>query len=414
MLHDHTNERKIGYVLKRYPRYSETFIVNEILAHEASGLAIEIFALRPPCDTHFQNAISRVRAPVTYIPSAGVKTVDLWDEIQAAAVDLPDLWGNLASAAGEDAFTVFQSVVLARLVKQNGVTQLHAHFATSVASVARLAAAFVGIPFTFTAHAKDIFHESVVPDDLKRKLDSASGVVTVSQYNREFLSRSFGSIADRVETIYNGIDLHTFNYSSPERRDPKIVAVGRLVEKKGFDDLIDACAILADQGERFECLIIGAGELDLHLREKVDRTRLANIVRFLGPQPQTEVIRIVQSSAVLAAPCVVGLDGNRDGLPTVLLEAMALGTPCVATDVTGIPEVVQHNNTGLITAQHDPLALARAIKELISRDHFRVRIAENARRLIESSFDIEKNAALLRDLFERVAVSDQVVKRRAA
>ena len=144
---------KIGYVVKRYPRYSETFIVNEILAHEATGMEIEIFSLRPPSDTHFQDAISRVKAPVHYLSTQGVRLPEFWTAIEEAAEILPDLWSQLKQAKGEVPAEIFQAITLAKLASEKELDGLHAHFATSSTAVARLAAHLAGIPFTFTAHA---------------------------------------------------------------------------------------------------------------------------------------------------------------------------------------------------------------------------------------------------------------------
>ena len=389
---------RVGYVVKRYPRYSETFVVNEVLAHEAAGLAVEIFSLRPPSDAYFQDQIARVRAPVTYLPSDGVKAADFWAALEAAA-ELPGFAAGLAAARGEDAVAVHQAARLGLLARKRGVTHLHAHFATSATTVARLAAAFGGLTYTFTAHAKDIFHDSVRPDDLGRKLRDAAGVVTVSDFNRDHLRAAYGRDAARVTRVYNGLDLAGFPYRSPDDRPPRVVAVGRLVEKKGFGDLIDACALLAGRGRRFACQVIGGGEQEAELRERVKRLNLHDSVELLGPRPQSEVIRAVQGAAVLAAPCVVGSDGNRDGLPTVLLEAMALGTPCVATDVTGIPEVLRDGGTGLMVPQNDPPALADALERLFDDAALRVRLAGAARALVEAEFEVHRNAAQVRTLF---------------
>lgn len=392
---------RIGYILKRYPRYSETFIVTEILAHEAAGLEIEIFSLRPPEDTHFQDAIARVRAPVTYLSADdGLKGSDLWLAMEQASQSLPGLWAALEIAHGEDVRQVYQAVRLAGQVRLKGIDHLHAHFATSATTVARLAAHFANVPYTFTAHAKDIFHDSVQPVDLHRKLRDAAAIVTVSDYNTEFLQRTYGSAAQNIRRIYNGLELERFPYADPYHRPPRIVSVGRLIEKKGFQDLIDACAILAERGREFTCEIVGAGELEAVLRSQVARLGLTSIVELLGPRPQAEVLALVQSGALFAAPCVVGEDGNRDGLPTVLLEAMALGTPCISTDVTGIPEVLRDGVTGLMVPQHDPLALAEAIERLLSDPGLRVRLALPARRQIEAKFSSDHNAALLRQLFQ--------------
>ena len=394
-----TDTPRVGYVVKRYPRYSETFIVNEILAHEAAGLDIDIFSLYPPNDDHFQDVISQVRAPVTYLTPYGLKAADLWAAIREAADLLPGAWPGLQAARDEDSRDVYQALLLARATRLRHIEHLHAHFATSATTVARLAALFAGIPYTFTAHAKDIFHESVQPDDLRRKLQDASAVVTVSDFNLQHLRATYGSAADHVRRIYNGIHPDHFPFTSPEARPPLIMGVGRLVEKKGFADLIDACALLARKQVQFRCLIIGTGELEEDLRAQIGQQGLDSQVELLGPKPQAEVIRLVSSAAVLAAPCVVGSDGNRDGLPTVLLEAMSLGTPCVATDVTGIPEALFHGETGLMVRQHDPQQLAESIESLLNDDELRVRLATAARRLIEEEFDVHRNAARVRELF---------------
>ncbi len=390
---------RIGYVVKRWPRYSETFIVNEILAHETAGLAIEIFALYPPNDTHFQDTIARVRAPVTYLPALGAKLVDFWAAIQETAAVIPDLWPRLELVTGEDAADVYQGVRLAGEVRRRGIRHLHAHFASIPASVARVASHLAGVPYSFTAHAKDIFHESVQPEALRRRLADAAAVVTVSDYNVEYLRAEHGAAIAHVQRIYNGLDLSRFKFAAPGARPPLIVSVGRLIEKKGFADLIDACSILMGRGRNFACEIIGEGELELALRAQVTQLGLQGHVVFLGPLPQKELFGRVQRAAAFAAPCVVGDDGDRDGLPTVLLEAMALGTPCVSTDVTGIPEVLRHDETGLRVPQHDPARLAAALERLLDDAALRQRLAGRAHSLIETEFDICHNAARQRALF---------------
>jgi len=393
---------RVGYVLKRYPRYSETFIVNEILAHESAGMEVEIFALRHPNDEHFQDSIARVRAPVSYLAAADLGVSRFWSELDRVS-RVPGGAGFVGSARGERAQEVYQAMRLARAVAERGIDHLHAHFATSAAAVARLAAHLASVPYTFTTHAKDIFHESVDADDYRRKLEEAAGVVTVSDYNLRYLRERYGGAASHVKRVYNGMHLDRFSYTSPADRPRSIVAVGRLVEKKGFGDLITACKILLDRGCEFACRIVGGGELREALAAQVVDLGLTEQVVLTGSRPQDEVITLIRNAAVFAAPCVVGGDGNRDGLPTVLLEAMALGTPCVSTDVTGIPEVVRDGDTGLMIGQGDPASLAGALEGLLGGADARVRLAENARRLIEAEFDIHTNAARLRALFESVA-----------
>ncbi|WP_416673910.1 glycosyltransferase family 4 protein [Egbenema bharatensis] len=394
---------KVGYVLKRYPRYSETFIVSEILAHEAAGLEVKIFALHPPLDGHFQNIISQVRAPVQYLFSHDLRGSTLWRVFHEASEIIPDLWDKLKFAQGEDVHRVHKAIQLACEVRQTGITHLHAHFATSATVVARLASYFADIPYSFTTHAKDIFHESVNFEEYGKKLQDAASVITVSDYNVNYLQQVYGTRSNKVQRIYNGLDLQTFTYQSPQHRSPKILAVGRLVEKKGFSVLIDACHELRSQKVPFTCQIAGTGELEAALRTKIADLELQNRVELIGPRPQSELINLVRSAAVLAAPCTIGTDSNRDGLPTVLLEAMALGTPCIATDVTGIPEVLHHEQTGLMVPQNDPIALAESLKRLLTDSHLRVQLATRARQVIEQDFDIHRNAAHLRTVFRSAA-----------
>ncbi len=394
---------KVAYVVKRYPRFSETFIVNELLAHQEAGAEMEIFALRPPNDTHFQDSIARVRAPVTYLPHAGIRARDLWSEIRRYEGRVDVLAGGLVEGVRADVVDVHQALVLARHIEERGIGHLHAHFGTSATSVARLASAFAGIGFSFTAHAKDIFHEEVDPADLVSKMAAAETVVTVSDYNAahlQALAEEHGARAPTIRRIYNGLDLDSFEFRPPADRRRLVVGVGRLVEKKGFEDLIDACALLARRGVDFGCRIIGTGALEQALERRIVERGLTGCVELTGPMPQNVMREEVRSAAVLAAPCVIGEDGNRDGLPTTLLEAMALGTSCVSTDVTGIPEAVRDGETGLIVAQHDPKQLAAALESLLEEESLRGRLATNARRLIESEFDVRKSTERLREVFD--------------
>jgi len=389
---------RIGYVVKRYPRYSETFVVGEIASHEAAGLEVEVFSIMPPNDTHFQEAIARVRAPVQYIPYHGVKAVDFWAALDGAAATLPGFWAAMEAARGEDVLAVFQGALIACAVRERGIQHLHAHFATAAASAARLASHFAKVPYTFTAHAKDVFHDTVRPDDLRRKLADAGATVTVSDYNRDYLKRAYGAAAARVERIYNGLDLELFPDASPADRAPLIIAVGRLVEKKGFADLVDACAMLLGRGVAFECDIIGTGPLEPALQALIRDRGLEQRVHLLGPRPRSEVVAMVCDASAFAAPCVVAADGDRDGLPTVLVEAMALGTPCVSTDVTGIPELLG-DDCGILVPQRDPARLATALDRLLTDGALRVRLATRARRRVETDFDIRCTAARLRAIF---------------
>lgn len=390
---------RIAYVLKRYPRFSETFIVNEILAHEAAGVDMSIFALRPTADTHFQHAIADVKAPVTHLRYGGIKAETVWAEMLRCGKEFSNLWTELPRASGYVVSEVYQALQLARAVRDREIEHLHAHFGTSAASVARLASLLTGVPYTFTAHAKDIFHEYVDEDLLGRKLADAAAVVTVSEFNVGDLCNRFQESANKIHRIYNGLHLDNFPYSSPQNRPPQIVAVGRLVEKKGFGDLITACELLAKSEIDFHCKIIGGGDLQQALHNQIVTLGLQQKVELVGPQPQQEVLKTIRESSVCVAPCVTASTGDRDGLPTILLEAMATGTACLATTVTGIPELIQHEETGLLAPEGEPATLALQLKRLLVDGQLQLKLSAAGRALIEEQFDVRKSTLRMRELF---------------
>lgn len=405
---------RIGYVLKRYPRFSETFVVNEILAHEAAGLPVEILALRPVTEPHFQEALARVRAPVTYIPERLHDPAAPWALLLAARERLPGFWDAFRRVEHADAEDVAQAIQVALLAQANGIVHLHAHFATLATTVARLAASFAGITYSFTAHAKDIYHRYDEPVRLALKLRDAAHAVTVSDYNLRHLRTTHGTEAARLVRIYNGLDLARLPWEDPGIRPPAILAVGRLVEKKGFDVLVEACRILRGRGSPFTARVIGEGPERAVLAAQIERSGLAGVVTLAGAQPQAEVFAAMRGAAVLAMPSVVSENGDRDGLPTVLLEAMALGTPCVASDVTGLPELVRDGETGLCVPEGDPDRLADAIERLLGDAALRSRLARAARARVERDFDIHRNAARLRALFHDAVAARSAARRSAA
>jgi glycosyltransferase involved in cell wall biosynthesis len=395
------SETATAYVLKMYPRFSETFIVSEILAREAAGERIEIFALRPPNDPRFHSELARVKAPVTYIDRPQ-KTLDLWESFRKAeAAGLAGaLSRNLAQLTAAEADDAAQAIILATCLQDRNIGHMHVHFANAAATVARLASAMTGIPFSFTAHAVDLFHESVRIDDLRTKLEEAHHAVTISHYNFRYLRRLFPAATSRLHLVRNGMDLDRFPYRDPRPLGTtvRVAAVGRLVEKKGFQYLLPAAAELLEQGVRLEVRIAGTGLLAEELEDTIERLRLSEHVRLIGPLTQDEVHELLDSSDIFVAPCVVGADGNADGMPTVLLEAMATGVPCISTAVTGIPEAVRNGQTGILTIPGDPHLLARAMRQMAAPGTDRVLLARNARSLIEREYDVRQQAEALRSL----------------
>lgn len=391
----------VGYVLKMYPRFSETFIVSEILAREAAGERLVIFSLRPSSDTRFHAELAQVKAPVIHLPRTS-NASKLWQQL-AGAADTPDLGIGIQRRISElleaDVDDAFQAVMLARAAQQHGVTHLHAHFASVATTVARLAGAVAGIPYSFTAHAKDIFHEEVDQDELERKFAEAHHSVTISEYNQRDLHSRFPAATGRLHLVRNGLNLEKFPYR-PERSAraaPRILAVGRLVEKKGFSLLIEAVARLRESGVPVQADIAGDGPLAAQLEEQIAVLGLQDEVHLLGARTQAEVSELMGHHDVFAAPFVVGSDGNADGLPTVLLEAMARGIRCVAAGVTAVGEVIRSAETGWLVPSGDVDALTRALAEAL-RPADRSAMTDAARALVEREFDSVRQAAELRAL----------------
>ncbi|MBE2234841.1 MAG: glycosyltransferase [Anaerolinea sp.] len=400
----------IAYILKMYPRFSETFIVNEILELERQGVDVRIYSLRKPDDGRFHPNLARVKANVVYAPQypqmepERVRAAHL-----AVAAARPAEYAalrahaeGLAQPFGLKRF--LQAGVIAAHLLRQPVDALHAHFASSATRVANMAARLTGIPYSFTAHAKDIFHQEVSPASLQAKMADARFVVTVSRFNQAYLRQIQNGGGGDVRCLYNGVDLRHFKPNPRVAREPGLIlSVGRLVEKKGFALLLHACALLAQRGLDFRCQIIGGGEQHAALTRLIGELGLAGHVTLAGPQPQDAVLAAYQRAALFALPCIVAADGNRDGLPTVLLEAMATGLPVVASTVTGNPEIVEHGVDGLLVPPEDAPALADALARLLQDQALRGALGAAARRKVERCFDVRHNVAQLRQWLDEPA-----------
>ena len=399
---------KVAYLTKMFPRFSETFILAEILELERTGTDIRIFSLKQPNDARRHADVARVKAPVTYLPeiSRGTLRAFTRPHLEVARrhplgylrAALNAARRSLKSRSWSSAKRFVQAGYVGAHLQREGITHVHAHFASSATSVARDLHLMMGMSYSFTAHAKDIFMDSVSAKSLIRKLSWASFVVTVSDFNVRHL-RALAPDANIVR-IYNGLDLDVFRPTTSRPQDPPLIlAVGRLVEKKGFDVLVRACAVLRDNGTRFRCEIVGSGSEEPKLRCLVADLALEDCVSLPGPMPREELLDLYPQASVFAAPCVVGTDGNRDGLPTVLIEAMALGVLVISTPVTGIPELVRDGETGVIVPEHDPRALAGALQDALGHPGRAREMAIAGRALVEREFDLRTNVGGLRTLF---------------
>ena len=397
----------VGYVVSTWPRLSQTFVLTEIVALERSGVPLRIFSVKDPSGEPVHAKVAQVRAEVTYLSFRGS-----WRRIVRAnaylALELP--WRYVRALMHAIAYgrvgvvrRFFQAAYLAYLLRREPVEHLHAHFATAPTLLAMFASELTGIPYTFTAHARDIYVDTQ-RKLLRRQIEQARAVVTVSQYNREYLKEQIcPSSSGKVHCIYNGLDLADFGFQLPRTVDPGlpvILSVARLIPKKGLEDLIEAAAILMQLGRAFRVEIIGNGPLRNDLENRVKQLGLSECVEFRGPQPQESVSSAYQRASIFALPCVVTEDGDRDGIPTVVLEAMASGVPVVSTPISGIPELIESSRDGLLVPPNSPLLLAEALDRLLDDSQLRDRLAQAARAKIESRFLVERSSSQLLRLFQ--------------
>ena len=403
---------RIAYLLKCFPRLSETFILTEVLELERLGWDVTIFTRIATDQPVSHGALQSLRA----------KVIDLAPALRERLWEPFEVHHRLAHRLGrlhEDTFQAaldlrsrneMRAWLLAGVVAEQALAQsfdlIHAHFATGNASIARYAGRLTSTPFTFTAHAKDIYSQDVDLARLRLLEEEAEVVVTISDVNREFLQGI--SPRARVRRVYNGVDLSRFPSLSrpPAPQPPRLLFVGRMVEKKGLTDLLAACAHLRERNFPVQCRLVGSGPMEPVLREQVRTLGLETIVEFMGPASQEEVASVhLPNASVLVLPCTIASDGDRDGLPTTLLEAMARGVPVVSTRLPGIAEGVPDREAGLLAQPGDVSGLAEAIGRTLedpSATHGRVRFA---RQHVERFFDARRNVSELSDIFRNAALS---------
>jgi glycosyltransferase involved in cell wall biosynthesis len=373
---------RVAYVLRAFPRLSETFILHELLAQRARGTEVRVFALKRTADERMQPEAEQLLPEVTFLEP-----------------EEPARWNGPRLVPKRQRRWAAAGAAIAGELRSWGATHVHAHFAGPAATAACFAAMAAGIPFSFTAHAKDIFVDSLDWEWLAWLGAKAHAVITVCDYNRSYLRRRMPDA--RVVRIYNGVDLERWALP-PRRARPAIgpvVTVGRFVRKKGFDVLVAALGLLRDRGLPLRAVLIGDGAEWDTVRSLARAERLGRRARFPGALTQPEVRKVLASASLVVLPCVVDRDGNQDALPTVLLEASACGLPCVATRIGGVPEIVQDGVTGRVVAPGDAVALADAIASLMASSRRRARMGLAARRRAERLFDQRRAAQALARLF---------------
>jgi glycosyltransferase involved in cell wall biosynthesis len=397
----------VGYVLRKFPVLSETFILNELLELEAQGVPLHVFSLQPPNDPRYHEDLPRLAAHITYVP--GITDIrKLLRHHQRLARQVPGPYRRtLAYVASRGRAKLLWRFVQAGFVASEArrlrLGHLHGQFANHPTTVAMLASRIGGLPFSFTAHAVDLFKSEVNPRILGRKVAEARFAATVSEYNVGFLRKVAPEANGKIVHVPNGIDLERFSPNGTPPWSPfRILCVARLVEKKGIPVLIEACRILRDRGHSFTCDIVGKGILRPQLEALIQEHRLRELVHLRGPATQGEVRERYRASHLYVLPCIVAADGNRDGLPVSLVEALACGLPVISTPVTGIPEVVRDGHNGLLVPSGDAAALAEAMARLINDLGLYRSLRAAARPSVSPRFDRHRTIAELSSRFAGV------------
>lgn len=403
--------KKIIIVLKGYPRLSETFIAQELLGLEKAGLSLEIVALRRPTDAHQHEVHAEIKAAVRYLPEylrddAGrvfrglCRSLKYRGFYRALWTLMIDFWHDRT----RNRIRRFGQAMVLAAEWPKDAQWLHAHFIHTPASVAAYASIITGIPWTGSAHAKDIWTSS--DWELRRKLTQARWVVTCTMTGFERLKLLSGD-EPRVHLSYHGLDLQRFSQfmgtrSDADGRVPEnpvvIVSVGRAVEKKGYHVLLKALALLRPK-LAFRFVHIGGGEQLGGLKALCSSLGLDAYVEWKGAQPQAEVLALYHTANIFALACKIAEDGDRDGLPNVLVEACSQGLVCVSTNVSGIPELLTNDVNGLLVEPDDPQAMAKAIERLIRDPQLRQRLGDAAEKRVRGNFDYHSSVLHLVELF---------------
>ncbi len=422
-----TTTKVVAVILKGYPRLSETFITNEILLLEQFGFKLHIFALRNPGEAKIHENVRRVQARVTYLPD--YFWPEAWSFLKANLRlwwRQPKIyWQALRYAAGRSvrqrssstikrfaqaAYLVQNFLVLPhhkgqRRAGRVEVAHFYAHFSHGPTTVAFFAKWLTGIGYSFSAHAKDIYLQE--HDFLREKLRGASMVTTCTEYNRNYLQQIAGA-GCQVMRCYHGLDIDFFCAPVKPAKSgcPRILSVGRFVPKKGFPTLIEALHLLRQQGLTFHCHLIGGGELKEQLRAQIHRLGLHDCVELLPALSQRELLEYYCQADLFALACEVQSDGDRDGIPNVIVEAMAMEIPVVSTNISGIPECVDHGVNGLLVPEKNPQAFAAAMATLLRDPDLARCFGRAGREKVVREFDAQRNVEKIGNALRRALGED--------
>lgn len=403
--------KRIVYVVSLFPSLSETFIIREIGALIERGVDVRIISLKKPSKALLQTdaaaLLDRARHPQplqTALPDAARA---FWlaprAVLRTLALILADSWRR-PDVAVKSLVALFRALQHVPWLQGFDPQLIHAHWATYPSTAAWALGRVLVRPFSFTCHAHDIFIEKQL---LARKISEAALAVTISRHNVDWLCTHATPIAEhKLKVVHCGVDMEHAPWQPLHRDARMMLAVGRLDPVKGFETLIDAVALLQERGIDLNCRLVGAGPLDPLLRRRAVERGVVSRIEFTGAQTQERIRNWMSTATLFVLPSQVAADGNRDGIPVALMEAMASGCPVVSTRVSGIPELIEDDHDGVLVEQRDPVALADAIARLLGSVDLRQRLAARARTRIETEFDARKEAGRLHELMTEATDGD--------
>lgn len=379
---------RITYFIDSFPKLSESFILNELKELDSRGHDISVFALENPNEETEHEGISEMDVSVRYSDRPGIPDlVDLFDS-DLASLDVIRSIGSERNPL-HTAYHLHLGLQCTEFVREQAGTPdvIHGHFATHPKLGARFAADILGVPFTVTGHAYEMFPRSE-RSTARRVFESSDRAVAPSQYNKQFMIDELG-VETPIDVVYATTDVSEFEPDGTETEPNRLLTVARLVEKKGHKYALRAVRRLVDQYPEIEYRIVGKGPLKGDLESLADELGIRDNVTFLGHVSDSQLRNEYRSAAVFVLPCVIAEDGDRDVIPVVLKEAMGAETPCVSTDVAGIPELITDGENGRIVPQRSEDALAGAVLELLEQPDQRTRMGEFGRQTVQDQFRIQ-------------------------
>ena len=391
---------------------TETFIHREILELRRRGINIKIYSIRKPDPSKISNETNALIDDTYYILPVKLKYLlrcHIYFILNKPIVYFKTFWKMISGSHNKikdrvRSFLHFgEGVVLADRIINDKITHIHAHYASQSASVARVVHLMTNVPYSFTAHAHDIWHDRLL---IKQKLEEAVFIVTCSKFGKEWLLKDNNNIyANKIHVVYHGLDIRKFlfhnNYNKREKN--MILSIGSLGPTKGFPDLIKACSILKLQGYDLRCLIIGEGEEKNLLESIISEEKLENTVKLVGAVLPENLSEFYNKSYIFVLPCVTATDGRQDGIPNVLMESMATGLPVITTDNTAQNELIENLTHGLLINPRKPNEIVDAIKKLWENKDLWESIQLNARKRMEDKFDCYQTIEPLIELFNKHA-----------